>query len=143
MIPTYTFKIHKIFSNFINPKKLRNCIDFKMELATLYRIYSGYQISFYFLSEEKGTGIRWYVRNLLSKSFKINVQYCYVIRKKTWKSTPSWYLSTNEIASKPRIYLIGPSNICPYSREQKHVLLFRKSEIWLFQVSITNMPHLF
>ena len=30
-----------------------------------------------------------------------------------------------------------------YSREQKHVLLFRKSEIWLFKVSITNMPHVF
>ena len=30
-----------------------------------------------------------------------------------------------------------------YSREQKHVLLFRKSEIWLFKVSITNMPHIF
>ena len=31
----------------------------------------------------------------------------------------------------------------PYSREQKHVLLFRKSEIWLFKVSITNMLHIF
>ena len=31
----------------------------------------------------------------------------------------------------------------PYSREQKHVLLFRKSEILHFKVSITNMPHIF
>ena len=31
----------------------------------------------------------------------------------------------------------------PYSRKQKHVLLFRKSEIWLFKVWITNMPHIF
>ena len=31
----------------------------------------------------------------------------------------------------------------PYSRKQKHVLLFRKSEIWLFKVSITSMPHTF
>ena len=31
----------------------------------------------------------------------------------------------------------------PYSREQKHVLLFRKSETWLLKVSITNMPHIF
>ena len=30
----------------------------------------------------------------------------------------------------------------PYSREQKHVLLFRKSEILLFKVSIINMPHI-
>ena len=30
-----------------------------------------------------------------------------------------------------------------YSREQKHVLLFRKSKILLFKVSITNMPEYF
>ena len=30
-----------------------------------------------------------------------------------------------------------------YSREQKHVLLFRKSEILFFKVSNTNMPHIF
>ena len=33
--------------------------------------------------------------------------------------------------------------LVPYSREQKHVLLFRKSEILLFKVSIPNMPHIF
>ena len=31
----------------------------------------------------------------------------------------------------------------PYSREQKHVLLFRKSELLLFKVSINNMSHNF
>ena len=31
----------------------------------------------------------------------------------------------------------------PYSRKQKHVLLFRKSEMWHFKVSITNMLHFF
>ena len=30
----------------------------------------------------------------------------------------------------------------PYCRKQ-NVLLFRKPEIWLFKVSITNMPHIF
>ena len=30
-----------------------------------------------------------------------------------------------------------------YSRKQKHVLLFRKSEILFFKVSITTMPNIF
>ena len=30
-----------------------------------------------------------------------------------------------------------------YSGEQKHVLLFRKSELLFFKVSNTNMPNLF
>ena len=35
------------------------------------------------------------------------------------------------------------SNHIPYSCKQKHVLLFRKSEILLLKVSITNMLHFF
>ena len=31
----------------------------------------------------------------------------------------------------------------PYSREQKHVLLFRKSEILHYKVAVTNIPHSF
>jgi hypothetical protein len=31
----------------------------------------------------------------------------------------------------------------PYSREQKHVLQLRKSEILLFKVSMTNMSHIY
>ena len=31
----------------------------------------------------------------------------------------------------------------PYSREQKHVLLFRKSDFLFFKVSNTNMAHIF
>ena len=31
----------------------------------------------------------------------------------------------------------------PYSREQKQVLLFRKSEIWLFKVSLTKVLFIF
>ena len=34
-------------------------------------------------------------------------------------------------------------NYVPYSRKQKHELLFEKSEILLFKVSITNMPEYF
>ena len=37
----------------------------------------------------------------------------------------------------------GYSDRLPYSREQKHALLFRKSEILLFKVLITSMPHVF
>jgi hypothetical protein len=38
--------------------------------------------------------------------------------------------------------LVGLFDI-PYSREQKHVLLFRKSDFLIFKVSNSNMPQIF
>ena len=65
-------------------------------------------------------------RQLLEQFFSIKRAYTMVLTNKN--ETPNWFDAS--------FYTL-------YSREQKHVLLFRKSEILLFKVWISNMPHIF
>ena len=51
----------------------------------------------------------------------------------------SYYPKMNEISLKEKFAKIK----IPYSREQEHVLLFRKSDFLFFKVSNSNMPQFF
>ena len=79
------------------------------------------------------------VFTFLSDCKKNGTRICRMSRYKVWQEC----LVSFDMNSLQQAASQSYKSQVPYSREQKHVLLFRKSEILLFKVSITNMPHIF
>ena len=69
-----------------------------------------------------------------------NTAMCLVMKCHFYQE--DWCTRIKEMGLGVLSCLIKSKKYLPYSREQKHVLLFKKSEISLFKVLITNMPHI-
>ena len=87
------------------------------------------------------------IKNQKPESIMIQIIFHNFLRIKFQFKQPPFFSNCNKIILKSAAVAVQmdfyPKKYLPYSREQKHVLLFRKSEILLLKVSITNMPHVF